>query len=163
MKYIFVLIILSSLLFACNQQTNNTQVLQNRIDSLETKLTDTYKPGFGELMSNIQAHHAKLWFAGQNKNWKLAQFEVHEIMESLEDIKKYQTIRKETQMITMMNPALDSIKASIEQQNQALFISSYTLLTNACNRCHRNTDFEYNVVKIPDTQSFSNQDFKSSN
>ena len=35
-------------------------------------------PGFEEFMSNIQAHHAKLWFAGQNHNWKLADFEIHE-------------------------------------------------------------------------------------
>ena len=147
-------------LFACNQQTDNTKVLQNRIDSLERKLTDTYKPGFGEFMSGIQAHHSKLWFAGQNENWKLADFEVHEIIEVIEDIQKFQTERKESQMIGMINPALDSINNAIQKKSPALFKSSYTLLTNTCNNCHRATDFEFNVVKIPDTQPFSNQDFK---
>jgi hypothetical protein len=147
-------------LFACNQQTDNTKVLQNRIDSLESKLADTYKPGFGEFMSGIQTHHSKLWFAGQNENWKLADFEVHEIMEAIEDIQKFQTERKESQMIGMINPALDSINNAIQQKNPALFKSSYTLLTNTCNNCHRAADFEFNVVKIPDTQPFSNQDFK---
>jgi len=159
----FLLIsLLSIFLFACNQQTNNNQVLQNRIDSLEQKLADTYKPGFGEFMSGIQAHHSKLWFAGQNENWKLADFEVHEIMEAIEDIQKFQTERKESQMIGMINPALDSINNAIKQQNPSLFKSSYTLLTNTCNNCHRAADFEFNVVKIPDTQPFSNQDFKIS-
>lgn len=64
-------IILTFGLFACNQPTDKTQVLQNRIDSLEQKLANTYKPGFGEFMSGIQAHHSKLWFAGQNENWNL--------------------------------------------------------------------------------------------
>ena len=149
-------------LLACNQQTDNTQVLQNRIDSLEQKLADTYKPGFGEFMSGIQAHHSKLWFAGQNENWKLADFEVHEIMEAIEDIQKFQTERKESQMIEMINPALDSINNAIQQKNSKLFKSSYTLLTNTCNNCHRATNFEFNVVKIPETQPFSNQDFKIS-
>jgi hypothetical protein len=146
--------------FACNQQADNTKVLQNRIDSLERKLADTYKPGFGEFMSGIQAHHSKLWFAGQNENWKLADFEVHEIMEAIEDIQKFQTERKESQMTGMINPALDSVNKAIQQKNPALFKSSYTLLTNTCNNCHRESGFEFNVVKIPDTQPFSNQDFK---
>ena len=145
---------------SCNQQTDNNKVLQNRIDSLESKLSDTYKPGFGEFMSGIQAHHSKLWFAGQNKNWKLADFEVHEIMEAIEDIQKFQTERKESQMIGMINPALDSINNAIQQKNPVLFKSSYTLLTNTCNNCHHAANFEFNVVKIPDTQPFSNQDFK---
>lgn len=147
-------------LFACNQETENTKVLQNRIDSLENKLADTYKPGFGEFMSGIQAHHSKLWFAGQNENWKLADFEVHEIIEAIEDIQKFQTERKESQMIGMINPALDSMNNAIQQKNSTLFKSSYILLTNTCNNCHRAADFEFNVVKIPDTQPFSNQDFQ---
>jgi len=81
---------------------------------LEIKLANTYKPGFGEFMNGIQAHHSKLWFAGQNDNWKLAGFEVHEIMEAIEDIQKFQTERKESQMIGMINPALDSINNAIQ-------------------------------------------------
>lgn len=149
-------------LFACNQQTDNTKVMQNRIDSLENKLAEVYKPGFGEFMSGIQAHHSKLWFAGQNENWKLADFEIHEIMEAIEDIQKFETERKESQLIGMINPALDSVNFAIQQKNPALFKSSYSLLTNTCNNCHRAAGFEFNVVKIPDSQPFSNQDFKSS-
>jgi hypothetical protein len=160
MKYLLFLALI--LLSACNQQNGDTRLLQNRIDSLESKLAGTYKPGFGEFMSGIQAHHSKLWFAGQNENWKLADFEVHEIMENIEAIQKFQKERKESQMIGMINPALDSINNAIRQKNPALFKSSYTLLTNTCNQCHRDADFEFNVVKIPDNQPFSNQDFKIS-
>lgn len=159
MKYILITILVFGL-FACNQGKDNAQVLQNRIDTLEQKLANTYKPGLGEFMSGIQTHHSKLWFAGQNQNWKLADFEIHEIMEAIEDIQKYQTERKESQMISVINPALDSVKVAIDQKDPALFKSSYTLLTSSCNNCHREAHFEFNVVKIPDTQSFSNQDFK---
>jgi hypothetical protein len=155
-----LLIILTFTLFACKQQTDNALVLKNRIDSLNNKLSETYKPGFGEFMSGIQAHHSKLWFAGQNNNWKLADFEVHEIMESIENIKKFEVERKESKLIGMINPALDSIKNAIQQKNSALFKSSFILLTKTCNNCHHAANFEFNVVKIPDHQNFSNQDFK---
>ncbi len=100
-------------------------------------------------------------FAGQNENWKQADFEVHEIIEAIEDIEKYQTERKKSQMIGMINPALDSVNIAIEQKNSELFKSGFALLTNTCNNCHRVVNFEFNVVKIPDMQPFSNQDFKN--
>lgn len=159
MKQSFFLFLIAGL-SACNQQTDKTQALQNRIDSLESKLADTYKPGFGDFMGSIQVHHNKLWFAGQNQNWKLADFEIHEIMEAIDDIQKYQTERKESQMIGMITPALDSMNAAIQQKKSAMFKRSYILLTNTCNNCHRAANFEFNVVKIPDNPPFSNQDFK---
>ena len=159
MKYTPIFL-LSLVLLACTQQTYNTLALQKRIDSLEKKLNEVYKPGFGECMSNIQAHHSKLWFAGQNQNWKLADFEIHEILEAVEDIEKYQTERKESKSIGMLLPAIDSVNNAIQQKNTALFKNSYTLLTNTCNSCHQAVEFEFNVVKIPETSPFSNQDFR---
>lgn len=147
-------------LFDCNQQPEKTQVLQNRIDDLETKHAATYKPGFGEFMSSIQAHHAKLWFAGQRQNWKLADFEIHELMEAIENIKNYQTERNESKEIGMISPALDSVNKAITHESKEAFISSYRMLTNTCNACHRATAFEFNIVKIPKVQTFSNQEFK---
>jgi hypothetical protein len=78
MKSIYFQVILVSMV-ACNQPSPKIEVLRGRIDSLELKVADAYKPGFGEFMGNIQVHHNKLWFAGQNENWKLAGFELHEI------------------------------------------------------------------------------------
>ena len=159
MKQIF-LILFTFGLIACNRQTDKIKLLQNRVDSLENKLADTYKPGFGDLMGTIQIHHNKLWFAGQNQNWKLADFEIHEIMEAIDDIKKYQKGRKETEGINVIEPTLDSVDAAIKQKDPVAFKNSYILLTATCNSCHRATGMEFNVVKIPDNPPFSNQDFK---
>lgn len=156
----FFLILLTLVLFACNQQTEPTQILQNRIDSLETKLADTYKPGFGDFMSSIQTHHSKLWFAGLHENWPLAEFEVHELMDAIEDIEEFHEGRKETQLIGMILPPLDSISKAIDQKNTALFKSSYGLLTNTCNQCHKAVDMEFIVIKTPDTAPFTNQEFE---
>ena len=148
-------------LLACNPQTKRIQVLETRIDSLEHALADPYKPGFGEFMSNIQAHHAKLWFAGLNENWDLADFEVHEIIETANAVLRYQTERNESKEIGMIFPKLDSVAVAISEKNPENFKLTYTLLTNTCNACHRATNFGFNVVKIPDMQTFSNQDFRS--
>ena len=159
MKY-FLVIATAILLSACNQQNDSTQILQNQIDSLQT---NAYKPGFGEFMSSIQVHHNKLWFAGQNENWKLADFEINEIKESLEDIKKYCTDRPETQSIGMIDQPLQNVSKAIQQKNIAEFKDSYTILTSTCNSCHQATKHEFNVITIPTAPPFSNQRFKLQN
>lgn len=148
-------------LAACNQEaTDNGQFLQRQIDSLQQKLDDSYRPGLGEFMSGIQMHHAKLWFAGTNKNWKLADFEIGEIEETVGDIKKYCTDRPEVKSIPMIDPAIDSLKNAIKQQDLPSFNRSYTLLTNTCNNCHHATSHEFNVIVIPTAPPVTNQNFK---
>jgi hypothetical protein len=154
--------LISSLVFiSCSQSNQRISQLQIQLDSLQKKINETYKPGFGEFMTYVQAHHAKLWFAGQNGNWKLADFEIHEIIEAVDNIKKFETDRKESKLIGMISPALDTVNLAIQQKNLVFFRKSYIALTNTCNLCHRAVNFEFNIVKTPEMQSFSNQDFKS--
>jgi hypothetical protein len=160
MKKYFVFVAVVLLLVSCKQPEQSTAALQSRIDSLEKKLANTYKPGFGEFMSSIQVHHAKLWFAGQNQNWELADFEMHEIGETIDAIKEYQTEREESKKVDMLKPALDAVNDAIQKKDSALFNSSYLLLTNTCNNCHKAVNFGFNVVKVPDTPPYSNQAFK---
>lgn len=152
-----VALIFLMLIAGCGSNSNDQ--LQNRIDFLEHKLDSTYTPGFGEFMTNIQIHHAKLWFAGENQNWPLADFELKEIKETIDDLKKFQSGRKETQMVIMLNPVLDSVNLAIEEKNPALFKQTFTSLTNTCNTCHKLVNFAFNQVKVPDSPPFSNQDF----
>ena len=60
--------------------------MEKRIDSLSKRIDSSYSPGLGEFMVSIQMHHGKLWFAGKNGNWELANFELGEIRETLDDI-----------------------------------------------------------------------------
>ena len=111
-------------------------------------------------MGYVQAHHAKLWYAGENANWKLANFEMDEIRETIDNIKKYETDRPETKLISMIYPPLDSVTSAINLKNVTRFKNSFTQLTNTCNACHQAAKFEFNVVKVPTAQMFANQDFK---
>jgi hypothetical protein len=151
----FVLLIFTS--------CNNSNKPEVQTENQETKQTRDYKPGFGEFMTYIQIHHAKLWFAGKNQNWKLAEFELDEITETVEAIKTYQKEREESKVLQILDPAVDSVKNAIQKQSPKLFIQSFTALTNTCNTCHKAVKFEFNVVKIPDTPPFSNQDFSKKN
>src|SRR5215467_11870193 len=121
--------LLAVVLASCQQSPDNTRVLQARIDSLENKLANTYRPGLGEFMSGIQVHHAKLWFAAKYENWPLADFEVHEIMETLDDIKAFNTDRPEVKQLSMIQGPLDSVNAAIQAKDASKFKNAFQLLT----------------------------------
>ena len=147
-------------LFSCNQHSNDSAVLNKKIDSLQTALNNSYKPGLGEFMSQIQIHHAKLWFAGKYENWPLAEFEVGEIQEALDDIPKFCSDRPEVKSIGIIDPAMDSLSAAIKAKDERKFDSSFTLLTATCNDCHKATNHGFNLIKIPEIPPVSNQVFR---
>lgn len=153
--------ILVAQLTSCSQAGPNTEALQAQVQRLQQRLDSAYTPGLGEFMSGIQVHHEKLWFAGKAANWELADFELGEIKEALDGIRRYCTDRPEVASLPMIQPPLDSLAAAVKKQDPAAFKSGFLLLTTTCNSCHRATKHGYNVIQIPTTPPFSNQVFST--
>lgn len=147
---------------SCVRQRNSAPQLQAQIDSLRHELENMYKPGFGEFMTIIQVHHNKLWFAGINNNWELADFEVHEIEESIDDLKTYWPKRTETNHLGMIEQPLANVTDAIHHQNTIEFKDAYMTLTSNCNSCHQATQHAFNIITIPTTPPFGNQSFEPS-
>jgi hypothetical protein len=146
---------------ACIQKEDHVTILEKQIDSLSKRIDSGYSPGLGEFMVSIQLHHSKLWFAGKNGNWELANFELGEIQESLEDINHFNKDRPEIKDLPMIDTPLDSLKSAVTQKNPEAFNRSYILLTNTCNNCHQVTKHGFNKIKIPDTPPVTDQVFDS--
>ncbi|WP_212005252.1 hypothetical protein [Chitinophaga sp. HK235] len=148
------------LLMACGGGSGNNADLQNRIDSLEQHAGNTFKPELGEFMTYIQIHHAKLWFAGTEGNWDLANFAVKEMDMTFSRAQQYCADRAELKSLPMITAPMDSMKKAVAAKDMQQFKSSFTLLTNTCNNCHRATQHAFNVITVPTTPPFSNQSFK---
>ena len=161
MKKISVAIVVLFVLFiGCSQPQDHSVFLQQQIDTLQQRLRNAYTPGLGEFMSGIQVHHEKLWFAGEAGNWKLADFEIGEMQEAVDDIEKYCTDRPEVASLPMLQPALDSVAHAVARADGTGFRNGFVYLTGTCNNCHRATKHAFNVIQLPTTVPFSNQVFE---
>ena len=114
-------------------------------------------------MIATQVRHAKLWLAGEARNWDLADYEIDELKEGLEDIVKYFPVYKDMpvgRMIetTAMAPIKD-VEAAIKAKDRARFISAFDKLTAACNTCHQSANRPFIVVQRPTGSAFPNQSF----
>ena len=65
-------------------------------------------PRLGDIMTLIQIRHAKLWFAGEARNWELAAFLIEELEEGFEDVAKYHPKSHDV----MLGPVVEALKAN---------------------------------------------------
>lgn len=120
-------------------------------------------------MAQTAHHHAKLWFAGQAQNWELAAYELDELEEGLESAAHYHPTHKHiSQALTdliadSMTQPLTKMKQVIENKDRSAFRGRYAEITEACNACHLNSGFGFNVVIQPTSNPFSNQSFQIAN
>ncbi|MCQ8128593.1 hypothetical protein [Methylomonas rivi] len=125
-----------------------------------------YAPGLGEIMAQSAVRHAKLWFAGQARNWELAAYEVDELHEGFEDAAKYHPTHKHIKrplpelVAQYMDRPLAGLEQAIKDKDIQAFTARYDNLTAACNACHQATDFGFNRVTQPSFNPFANQVFR---
>lgn len=114
-------------------------------------------------MNHIQRHANKLYFAGQNENWPLAGFYVHELEEAMEEIAdghvEDEGINISDLMKVMGLPPLELLEESIAAKNKVEFNKNYINLVNNCNTCHQSTQHPYIVITNPTTPALDNQKY----
>ena len=122
-----------------------------------------YEPGLGEFMTATQLRHAKLWFAGKNRNWPLAAYETDEIKEGLKDATKlhatFEGIPVADMIKMILDPKIERLEKAIEAKNSAQFIAAFDELTDGCNSCHAKAGKPYIRIQRPSVAPLSNQDF----
>jgi cytochrome c553 len=122
-----------------------------------------YEPGLSEFMMVVQSHHTKLWLAGNARNWELADYQVDELKEVLEDIVERIPVYKEVPVGKLIEtsamPAIGDIETAIKARDGKAFASAFDKLTAACNACHEAANRGFIVVQRPAASAFPNQSF----
>ena len=128
--------------------------------------TPPFTPGLGEIMTLTQMRHAKLWFAGQAGNWPLAAYELDELQEGMQDVATFHPTHKDAPLPIpalidkIMTDPVKRLATTIDARDAGAFPQAFDALTEACNACHRATNFGFNVVTRPSVNPYSNQTFQ---
>ena len=111
-----------------------------------SEAAEPYTPGLVEFMMHVQSHHAKLWLAGNARNWDLADYQVDELKELIEDIAKRIPEYKGTPVGKMIEsttmPPIGEIEGAIKARDSGKFAAAFDRLTAACNVCHEGRHFQ---------------------
>jgi hypothetical protein len=130
--------------------------VEQRLKKLEVAM-----PGVGDVMSGIQLHFAKLYFAGEARNWDLARFERGEIEEGLNAVAALRPEEKGVDFVGLIDAfkqtQLTSLKDGVEMKDRGLFREAYQDTVVMCNACHQSTGRPFITITIPTNPPVANQ------
>jgi len=117
-------------------------------------------PSNSHIMMDVQWHWTNLWFAGQAKNWALAQFYFNETRGHIQWlIKKSPKIRsqgpeKEEVDVAGIFEGVDTssladVKKAIEAHDSAKFATAYRTMLESCYSCHKSVGRPYLRPMVP--------------
>ena len=122
-----------------------------------------YEPGLGEFMAATQLRHAKLWFAGKNRNWDLAAYEVDEIKEGLQDAARlhasFDGVPVADMIKAILQPRIERLEKAVGAKNSAGFMVAFDDLTSGCNSCHAKAGKPFIHIQRPSEPPLTNQYF----
>jgi hypothetical protein len=114
------------------------------------------------LMANFQRYSEKLYFAGKNKNWDLADFYLEELEETAENVIKSKVvddgINVSVQIQEMLLPKIKELQQRVKQKNEKEFQTSYQAMLMNCNGCHMLTKHGFVKIREP-KENFYSQEF----
>jgi len=123
-------------------------------------------PGLGEYMTTIQLHAGKLWFAVKATNWELAAYELHELEETMEAVKKLNVEKNGVKISNVMDAVLQTqiaqLEKSIKQKKQTEFQNAYDETLSACNGCHTESGHKFIQIVRPSGPPVTNQKWEVS-
>lgn len=118
------------------------------------------------IMTNIQRHFGKLYFAGKAENWELAEFYAHEVEEAMEELEESHVVEDGINISQFMKimglTPLEHLDEAVDKKDITEFNAAYTAQIAQCNACHAATKHAYIQIKEPERPVFSNQIFTPS-
>jgi hypothetical protein len=148
---------------AARSQTPNPPQPSAQASTPPQELPKSYIPGLGEFMGRIQVDHAKLWLAGEARNWELADYELTEMKEVFSDVQdfvpRYQNVPVGDMIDAIITGTITDLEKAIAKRDFNTFSAAFEQLTAACNSCHQAANRPYISVRKPSRSDFSNQDF----
>jgi hypothetical protein len=117
-------------------------------------------------MTTIQLHAAKLWFAAKAGNWELAAYELHELEETMESVKKLNVEKNSVKISSVMDAVLQTqiaeLEKSVERKSQTEFQKFYDETLSACNGCHMQAGYKFIRIVRPSAPPVVNQRWEPS-
>ncbi len=151
MKNKFITTSLTILLFGTFIHAKNTKdivVPTKHNKNLTIEDIAEIQPGLGSIMIEFGHRFYITYYAAKAGNWKLAEYEIEELMEA-QEIAEVTRPKYKKQLKDFEDDYLEKLKDATEDKNFTKFEKLYTKTTKACNRCHVANKHPYIKYQLP--------------
>jgi len=111
-----------------------------------------------DIMGKIQLRHAKLWYAIQQRNWDLLDYEAKRLRDSFGNaVVYYRNIPVD--YISAAAMPLVELETAAKTKDTSNLERDFMAFTAACNACHQAGGVGFIEIKLPGGSLFGNQEF----
>jgi hypothetical protein len=103
--------------------------------------------GFDVAMAETGYRYVELYWAGNDRNWDYAAYQVGKIRTAVAHGVERRPQRAPS--ARMLDDPLDQVSVAIDQRNPAAFAAAFTTLTATCNACHQAERVPFVSVRVP--------------
>lgn len=139
-----------------NTAANTPIFTKEKADEPEVEIAD--------YMQFLQPFHEKMYWSIEAGNNELAKFYVHELGEKMLEVVKADVWNEgrnlSEDMKTFGLKPLENLKNALEKNEDVM--THFENLTQSCNTCHQTHKNKVVVIKKPEQNRFSNQNFSPS-
>jgi hypothetical protein len=132
---------------------SDVAALKAEIERMKTLLPDQ-----SHAMKDVGYHFANLWFAGQHKNWPLAEFYWSETRSHLRWAVRIIPVRKDlegreihlTELLAGIEAAaMEPLHATIKDKSTEKFPEAYRQMMSSCYACHLAVGKPFLTLQVP--------------
>ena len=105
--------------------------------------------GFSATMWEVGYRYNVLYWAGEDRNWELAAYQIEKIRSAMENGFERRPAR-EPSAESFMESALPALDSAVRERDPVQFEDRFLALTLSCNRCHVDEGIGYARVTRPD-------------
>ncbi len=147
-------IIVGIVIAACQTQTDRKvesrwagETVQEAIQSIEKQIG-----GFDQTMMETNYRYNELYWAGVDENWGYAEYQLDEMLGSLEKgfIRRPERQASSAQFVDQAAPRL---MRAIAAEDPDAFVESFNRFASSCNTCHAMEDVAFIQVIIPEVRA----------
>ena len=132
------------------QTTHQTVVPTKHNKALTLSQIAEIQMGLGTIMVEFGHRFHIIYYASKAKNWELAHYELHELIEA-QEVAETTRPKYTKQLKAFEENYLEPLNQAIKSKDWDNFSEKYTQTTQGCNACHVETGHPYIQYKLPKT------------
>lgn len=161
-RWIFLFVLAPLTAVGCAEPAGD-QIDAAAVEARLAELEERFTPGLHTLMGEVGTRHAALWFAGDAENWPLADYQLHELEELIENIETLHPVYDEIPVADLLDettaPAVAELETAVDGRDRDGFVRAFDQLTQACNSCHVAAEREALRIVRPTAPPMTNLEF----
>lgn len=136
-----------ALLGATSHKVHAAEWLQGTPDEKADKLAEI-QPGLGTVMLEYSFRFGTLYYAAQGGNWKLADYQMKEMLE-IQEVGETTRPARAKPLKDFEEKFLNPLEAAIKAANLKDFNAKFAAAQTGCNECHTDQKFGFIHYELP--------------